>query len=31
MAKKWTFTTNDSDTAQRMMRCDDADHVLWEI
>ena len=31
MAQKWTVTTNDRDVAQRLARCDDAYHVLWEI
>ena len=31
MAQKWTITTNDREVAQRLARCDDAYHVLWDI
>lgn len=31
MARKWTFTTNESEVAHRMARCDDAYSLLWEI
>jgi len=31
MARKWTFSTNESETAQRVARCDDAYALLWEI